>query len=331
MGAAISGTSSNVEELSGCLLTLLNKRPTCDEVPSKLEDVRLLLQQGAPVDAKIHPRQRLYEPDYATTTALQVCCSVGDVSAAKELLRIGADIRLLTKEGTVLHSAVKSKWLGKRFTDMLELLLEYWPEIINIKNFQADTPLHVAVMEGYTEYIESLLSHGADLTLLSSSVNVPPCQHSPLFPIDRALGYAIQIGNLATILTLLQNGDNFMGLCCQQRFAFMKPDFVKLMVEANWEEKKYRWMYEEDNWSPELIDWIRNPRPLSFLCRQTIRRAVGSKNLKNIACLPLPQSCKDVLIRFGNYRLKDSFDVTDSIWIRRWKHYHDVSSLKRTD
>lgn len=104
-------------------------------------------------------------------TALQFCAIHNHISSAKMLLKKGANPNISkTDFSTPLMSASKGG-----FNELVKLLLEYAPELINYKNLQGNTALHLAAqsLTQNTQTIEMLLNHGADYKNYNHSHETP--------------------------------------------------------------------------------------------------------------------------------------------------------------
>ena len=130
------------------------------------EVVRLLLEKGAPVNARDY--------DSYGDTVLMEAAGGGSVETVKMLLTAGADIKAINKNGqTALMKAVT---LDHRYSPsvrlpMIEVLLKVGSDI-NAKDKKGLTPLHHSVVQymseaggvlSHPEVVKFLLDHGADV------------------------------------------------------------------------------------------------------------------------------------------------------------------------
>ena len=51
------------------------------------------------------------------------------------------------------------------YINIIEKLINTWPESINFKSFDGSTPLKIAVLNGWPEIVDYLLMRGADETI----------------------------------------------------------------------------------------------------------------------------------------------------------------------
>ncbi|KAG0424437.1 hypothetical protein HPB47_028374 [Ixodes persulcatus] len=108
------------------------------------------------------------EPNYKARTALHIAASLGHLEVVETLLRFGASLTVKDKHGnTPLHLAV----LGCH-SSMTDLLVKKGASVnstnsvgFGLSSFWGSTPLHMAAELGFTEVVQVLVSHGADLFL----------------------------------------------------------------------------------------------------------------------------------------------------------------------
>ena len=100
--------------------------------------------------------------DDETNATLLMCASMGDKdNVVKYLMDQGADITIMDIDGKVpLHYATYNGHLN-----VIKLLIESKPELINAPTLQGETALHIATKTGQTEVVKYLLSKRADNNL----------------------------------------------------------------------------------------------------------------------------------------------------------------------
>ncbi len=167
-------------------------------------------------------------------TALHVAAAGGMAAFMESLLEDGADVTLLDHKGqTALHIAAAkcSPWTSEIFKRFVVIVEE--KKFLNVQDQDGRTALHVAVAAKRADFIESLLEHGADVTLLDhqgrTALHIAAA--SSLFPerievlehivvaakakgiLDvrdqdgqTALHVAVAVGNVAAVEALLQHG-----------------------------------------------------------------------------------------------------------------------------
>ena len=94
-----------------------------------------------------------------TSTGLHEAVVVAWKKEIEELFESGADIAEQDEDGrTILHLAV----LKGDFA-IVEMILEQWPGIIDIRSLHKSTPLHFAASRGLPEITQLLIERGADI------------------------------------------------------------------------------------------------------------------------------------------------------------------------
>lgn len=83
-----------------------------------------------------------------------------------------------SKKMTLLHIAAAA---DNTHGYCLEAILKKYPTLIEQQNEQGLTPLHIAIMENNVNAVKKLLTEGAELSDLGSSLSSP---NRPLFTLD---------------------------------------------------------------------------------------------------------------------------------------------------
>ena len=123
------------ESLAGSALILAYKHGQNDIV-------RMLLEKGAEINAV----------DYDEATVLALAAAKNDTEMVEDLIQAGADVN----EGSTLHKAAET---GQ--TSMVKLLLNRGADATQRGHcYRHGTPLHLAVMEGYLDTVNTLLEAG---------------------------------------------------------------------------------------------------------------------------------------------------------------------------
>ncbi len=140
------GIDLNAESIWG-ETALLNAVDT-----GKLELCKYLLEKGADPNIK----------NSADCTALVLSCSSYNKGIARELIKHGADVDIMGRDGTALMEAVRKGDLG-----MMELLLENNADI-NITCSNNISPLYLAVSDGSFERMLLLLKYNPDPNIINN-------------------------------------------------------------------------------------------------------------------------------------------------------------------
>ncbi len=96
---------------------------------------------------------------------------MGNLGEIRELIEnqdANIDVRNPKGKSTLLHLAAK---IGSY--DVVELLIEKAPDLLNAKTVHLNTPLHVAIQEGQYDIVELLIEKGADVNAKNVHGNTP--------------------------------------------------------------------------------------------------------------------------------------------------------------
>mmetsp|Transcript_14131 Transcript_14131/g.15632 ORF Transcript_14131/g.15632 Transcript_14131/m.15632 type:complete len:971 (-) Transcript_14131:88-3000(-) len=141
------------------------------------ETVRALQEQGADVN---HQDVRGYAP-------IHYAAANGKADVAKALVDAGARLDVRDRFGnTALHYAVEQRW-----NDIASGLLSNGA--MAMQNFQGNTPLHLAAINGDSQMAQCLIDYGAGLN--QQQIEGFTCLHA-----------AIQSGNADTVKRLIDHG-----------------------------------------------------------------------------------------------------------------------------
>lgn len=147
----------------------------------RLEIVKLLLENGADVNAKNKYGEAI----------LHFVIVEGNLEIAKLLLEHGANINYQgSYNDTALHEAIKN-----RHRDITEYLINIEDINLNLQNKEGKTPLHLAVLYGYSEIVRLLVEKKSSLDIQDKFGQT-------------ALHIAIQKNHLKSVKLLLENGAN---------------------------------------------------------------------------------------------------------------------------
>lgn len=120
--------------------------------------------------------------NYLSQTPLHLAVLVKNVNLIRILLKEGATINPRDRRGnTVLHLAVQ--YFNRK---CLDLLLQHTPcqSILNTRNYDGYTPLHVAVFDQNMAAIEMLLASGCDINAQDGKSGRTALMHSVLSKKD---------------------------------------------------------------------------------------------------------------------------------------------------
>ena len=126
--------------------------------------VRLLVEHNAIVNVQ----------DKKGCTPLHQYVKEGDENLVKLLLEHNADANIQDNNGyTALHQAVTPLHLSARFSHkncnkIIDLLLQYGVQNIDIRDVEGRTPLQMAVRCGNAQAVKKLVDHGADVSVVQA-------------------------------------------------------------------------------------------------------------------------------------------------------------------
>ena len=145
------------------------------------------------IDIKRIANLRVSFPDAVTSiTCMGFACQANDVSTVCQLLAAGADTSVTRSDGaTLLHLACSST---KDAREKVQRLLDANPALVNSRNDNNSTPLHVTSTVGKVDVMDVLLDHGADVNAQGG-------------PYGRtALHNVAALGNVGCIHALMKRG-----------------------------------------------------------------------------------------------------------------------------
>jgi len=200
-----------------------------------VEAVRLLLDNGAEVDAAQGDGM----------TALHWAGQIGDVGLAEMLVRAGADLEPLIRNGahTPLHVASEA---GNE--QVVAVLLEAGANV-RVASEGGSTPLHFAAMSGSGETIEALVDHGADVDAREFAWGQTPLMYAAARNRVEAVKVLLGRGADPTITTRVME---FARLASQERAAGLVRDSVLAAFRAK---------------SPDPILWQPDPSQVQAALR----------------------------------------------------------------
>lgn len=285
-----NGTSSNVEELEGRLLSLVRDLPLCGQSPWKLREIERLLSKGAPISSR---------SCFEHYTTLHSACLNKDLVTAELLIRHGANVNAMAlDESTPLHIVANKQ--SPTNPSLIKLLHENGADL-NATNSYRETPLHLAAMLEDPSNAKMLISLGANLYPSSKANITIEC-----LPANRPLVYSVRSGRTALILLFLKCGDSFEDFSAQSLLSYgylrcIHFEIIKIFVEAGLKVPRDLFVNENNiatfsNWPEDLKEWLTNPLPLQMLCMRTIRESVGKNRLERASELSLPSRLKQRLM-----------------------------------
>ena len=92
-------------------------------------------------------------------TPLQIAAQEGYNDCVEGLLHAGVDLYVETKLGTALHLAAKNGHL-----QVVQALVNYDHNILDVKNSDGWYPLHVAAGQGHSECVQYMILKGSDIS-----------------------------------------------------------------------------------------------------------------------------------------------------------------------
>lgn len=112
---------------------------------------------------------KLNVPNNEGDDPLLLAMGKGLIRVCQLLLSHNVDSLTVNKQGnSTLHKAS-----DHGYSELSEMLLGVQPALLNLKNFQGDTPLHLAVRSNYTDVVVSLMRRGASLAIRNNAGETP--------------------------------------------------------------------------------------------------------------------------------------------------------------
>ncbi len=103
------------------------------------------------------------KPNKSGYTPLIIAGYRNQLEAVKALLELGANVNMMSEDGTVLTAACY-----KSNNELVKILLSHKADV-NVKNNAGTTPLMFAIMAENEEVVKMLIKHGADLNAKDNS------------------------------------------------------------------------------------------------------------------------------------------------------------------
>ena len=250
--------------------------------------LEMLLSAGAEVDAKTKT---------SGITPLSLACT-GNAKCCELLLARGADANHVCEDYDVLPKTPLMLSAEGGHADCIRTLLQHGarPNTVTYTS-----PLILSAQNASRECIEALLDSGADVNFADRGRN------TALSISVTRLGYAMNekqpAQQLACIALLLKAGADvaalYGGACVvfRDRFAFkvLQASLFELLLEFDGNRPEARAVClavcqqrgQDLNWR-RLLRLASRPRPLTHLCRLTIRACAGAARLRRLHELPLP-------------------------------------------
>jgi hypothetical protein len=193
--------------------------------------------------ATVLPGDHIHDANEMNWTALHSCASVGNRELVMELLDQGSEIEATTVEGyTPLHLAV--------FSGSLETVAVLISRKCNVNAqtfFELNTPLHIAVQEGWRSICQYLIGAGTNTSLVNALGRTPLHLAAITGRID--IGHYFLENKLYSVHT--QDG---MGWNLQQIAEYYgHHDFEELCVRYTFTDNQYKIReIQKGDWDCEL-------------------------------------------------------------------------------
>jgi hypothetical protein len=181
--------------------------------------------------SSVLPLNHLHDTNEMKWTALHSCASIGNHYLVSELLKQGSEINATTIEGyTPLHLAAYSGSL-----ETVAILVNEKNCNLNLQTFfEANTALHIAVLEGWRTICQYLVSVGINLSLVNALGRTP--LHLAAMTGRTDIGFYFLEQKLFSVLT-----KDHMGWCVQQIAEFYQHrDFEELCVQFSLTDQQYK-------------------------------------------------------------------------------------------
>mmetsp|Transcript_1870 Transcript_1870/g.2973 ORF Transcript_1870/g.2973 Transcript_1870/m.2973 type:complete len:419 (+) Transcript_1870:111-1367(+) len=115
------------------------------------------------------PEHHIHDYNEMKWTALHSCAAIGNISLVTELLDRGSEVEAATEEGfTPLHLAAHSGSI-----EVVSILVVRKVNINAQTFFEKNTPLHIAVQEGWRAVSQYLIDMGADVNIVNAVGRAP--------------------------------------------------------------------------------------------------------------------------------------------------------------
>ena len=197
----------------------------------------LLTKARLPIDCR----------DKENSTALLLTCARGHYSCSEYLLTNGADpnARRITGASPLYFAT------SYHHTRIVELLLNKYKAIVDLSTFDGSTPLHVACEHGFTDVVQLLIQHQANVNAKMNDGTT-------------AMMLACQNGHLSVVEILVSTG--------QCNITLQRLDGVSavLLVVQHGHEKIFDYLLDNVDQTREVIDLPREDgaTPLFKACQK---------------------------------------------------------------
>ncbi|XP_071825561.1 ankyrin repeat and SOCS box protein 1-like [Apostichopus japonicus] len=246
--------------------------------------------------------QRVNLKNYLGCTPLRLAASKGHWECVQLLLQSGASIEEGDRKGqTALFMAIAGNHI-----ECVKLLLAAGADP-NGRRENMCTPLYLAACAGFVECIDLLLDAHADVNRKHTDVDWLTFLTDPLC-------VSIEKNHLECFRLLLMAGAD---MSCGQGVSGLRhltlqalqkndPRYLQMLLEFGLslqitDLNHQQFTLQKEKFTPGMYTFLQialsNARPLQDLCRFTVRRAIG---LRNMSCLvkklPLPGKLQDFIV-----------------------------------
>ena len=185
--------------------------------------------------------------DKENSTALLLSCARGHYSCAEYLLSNGADPNARRITGaSPLYFATSA-----HHTRIVELLLKKYKAIVDLSTFDGSTPLHVACEQGFTDVVQLLIDHQANVNAKMNDGTT-------------ALMLACQNGRESVVEILVSTGR------CDIKLQRLDGVTALFLVVQHGHEKIFDYLLDKIDQTREIVDVAREDgaTPLFKACQK---------------------------------------------------------------
>ncbi|KAJ8341385.1 hypothetical protein SKAU_G00336760 [Synaphobranchus kaupii] len=259
--------------------------------------LEVLIKAGFDVNAKLsHGRSVMYED--RRSTALYFAVANNNMAATAMLLEAGADPNLDTFSALLV--AVRQGCL-----ETVVLLVEHGADVnVNIPTYPTSFPSSVMLCGRYLPLLKYLMDSGCDAQACFR------CQYgsNPHPPVDAPHGRGTEgLGSDNPAHSHTKEPLQFCKMLSSPSVSSWAGPVIDLLLDYVGNVQLCARLTEHldsyEDWAV-IKEKSKLPRPLMHLCRQTIRKQMGTHRLKQLDALPLPGQ----LIKYmNNDRTRDEY------------------------